>query len=91
MLVKLNILFPTTIFFYCAAIPKITNRFSLLKNSLNKTHNVNNQKASITGGICLVIALFSFYLINKKFFYFEYAILIFFIGLLSDTKNYSIT
>ena len=87
MLDKFNILFPTTIFFLlCLVIPKITSRFGLLKNSLNKNHNVNNQKASISGGICLVIALLSFYLINKNFFYFEYAILIFFIGLLSDTK-----
>ena len=87
MLVKFNILFPTIIFFLlCLVIPKITNKISLLKNNLDKNHNINNQKASITGGICLVIALLSFYLINKTFFYFEYAILIFFIGLLSDTK-----
>lgn len=87
MLIKLNILFPTIIFFLlCFIVPKIFNNFNLLKNNLNKDHNINSQVASISGGICLIIALFVFNIIDKNSFYIEYAILIFLIGLLSDTN-----
>ena len=87
MLINLNILFPTIIFFLlCLIIPKILNNLNLLKNNLNKDHNTNSQKASISGGICLMIALFVFTIIDKNSFYTEYAILIFLIGLLSDTN-----
>ena len=87
MLINLNILFPIIIFFLlCLVIPKIFNNLNLLKNNLNKNHNINSQGASITGGICLVIALFGFNIINENFFYIEYVILIFLIGLLSDAN-----
>jgi UDP-N-acetylmuramyl pentapeptide phosphotransferase/UDP-N-acetylglucosamine-1-phosphate transferase len=83
--INLNILFPTIIFiFLCFILPKIFNNLCLLKNNLNKTHNINIQEASLTGGICLIITLLSFHLVSKNFFYIEFATLILFIGLLSD-------
>ena len=87
MSINLNILFPTIIFiFLCFILPKIFNNLGLLKNNLNKAHNINIQEASITGGICLIITLLSFHLVSEIFFYIEFAALIFLIGLLSDAN-----
>lgn len=85
MLINLNILFSTIAFFlFCIILPKVTHNFKYFKNNLKKNHNVNTEEASVIGGSCLILSLLILNFINFNYFFIEYAVLIFFIGLLSD-------